>query len=95
MLTELEQSANNEARHAHRELVRKMALDYLDADWQAQEAYQAQLAAEAKLADAEAKIAKAVEALKEIESIALLSEGVEFYAMLAEKGIKDMNEDGS
>jgi len=53
------------------------------------------LAAEAKLADAEAKIAKAVEALKEIESIALLSEGVEFYAMLAEQGIKDLNEDGS
>ena len=56
MLTELEQSANNEARHAHRELVeaelRSMALDYLAAEGQAAEAYQAQLAAEAKLADA-------------------------------------------
>ena len=61
MLTELEQSANNEARHAHRELVevelRNMALDYLAAAGQAAEAYQAQLAAEAKLE-------KAVEALE-------------------------------
>jgi hypothetical protein len=59
MLTELEQRANNEARHAHRELVEKleanlqsMALDYLAAEGQAAEAYQAQLAAEAKLAKA-------------------------------------------
>ena len=66
MLTELEQRANDEARHAHRELVEKldaelrsMALDYLAAEGQAAEAYQAQLAAEAKLA-------KAVEALEEI-----------------------------
>jgi len=66
MLTELEQSANDEARHAHRELVEKleaelqsMALDYLAAEGQAAEAYQAQLAAEAKLA-------KAVEALKKL-----------------------------
>jgi vacuolar-type H+-ATPase subunit H len=55
MLTELEQRANDEARHAHRELVEKleaelrsMALDYLVAVGQAAEAYQAQLAAEAE-----------------------------------------------
>lgn len=52
MLTELEQIANDEARHAHRELVevelRNMALDYLVAAGQAAEAYQAQLAAEAE-----------------------------------------------
>ena len=56
MLTELEQRANDEARHAHRELVevelRNMALDYLVAAGQAAEAYQAQLAAEAKFAKA-------------------------------------------
>ena len=52
MLTELEQRANDEARHAHRELVRSMALECLAADGQAAEAYQAQLAAEVKLADA-------------------------------------------
>jgi len=64
MLTELEQRANAEARHAHRELVevelRNMALDYLVAAGQAAEAYQAQLAAEAKLE-------KAVEALEFVD----------------------------
>jgi hypothetical protein len=69
MLTELEQSANDEARHAHRELMEKleaklqsMALDYLAVRGQAAEAYQAQLAAEAKLA-------KVVEALVAVDAL--------------------------
>jgi len=66
MLTELEQRANAEARHAHRELVevelRNMARDYLVAAGQAAEAYQAQLAAEAKFS-------KAVEALGNLVDI--------------------------
>jgi len=41
--------------------LRKTALDYLAAEWQAEEAYQAQLAAEARIEELEAKLAEALE----------------------------------
>jgi hypothetical protein len=46
--------------------LREMALDCLASEGQAAEAYQAQLAAEAKLSKSEALLAKAVEALGDV-----------------------------
>jgi multidrug efflux pump subunit AcrA (membrane-fusion protein) len=50
--------------------LREMALDCLAAEGQAAEAYQAQLAAEAKLSKSEALLAKAVSALNVIDALA-------------------------
>ena len=43
-----------------------------------------------RIEDLEAKLADALEALEEIRDIAALSEGVEFYEMLASKRLKEL-----
>lgn len=61
-----------EAAAAIRELgaqKRELALDVLAASGQAQDAYEAQLEAEAKLVECEARLGKAVDALKRLVSL--------------------------